>query len=342
MMQSQNLLLYRWLLLLKSCQRLNVLRSKGFTLIELLVTLVVSSIVVSGLLYVVVEITSLDNRETRLDQVQLDMKRAMDYMTNDLQEAVYIYDDPTQIAGELASDPNFPDGTGIVPVLAFWRIDPIEDNLPNCSTLSADRVRSCEVLKIRQAAYTLVVYSQIENDGNINWPGQSRIVRYELSKYSNLDTLTVRNGYRDPTDSFDEDAAFETWQANGTPAGSSAVLVDFVADPDVGLSRSPLSDAGGSCSSYGTDSSGVNYYTVSPGTATTTANTSFFTCIRNPDPDNDPDTDDRTNQDVYVFLRGAAQAASNTQRYSYSEESSLPILETQVLVKGIIDKNISD
>lgn len=338
-MRSPNLLLYRWLLSLRCYSRLKSWGSKGFTLIELLITLVVSSIVVSGLLYVVVEITSLDNRESRLDQVQLDMKRAMDYITNDLQEAVYIYDDPSRIAGELASDPSFPDGTGTVPVLAFWRIDPIEDNLPTCDSTSST-FRACEVLSIRQAAYTLVVYSQLENDGNSNWPGQSRIVRYELSKYSSLANLTVRDGYRDPTNSFDENAPFEVWIADGIPAGSAAVLVDFVAAPDSGLNRTPLSDAGGPCSDYGSDSSGANFYNVSPNTATTTANTSFFSCVRNPDPDNDPDTNDRTNQDVYVFLRGAAQAASSSQRYSYSEESSLPILETQVLVKGIIDKDI--
>lgn len=337
-MRSQILFFYRWLLTRKLPRH-----RMGFTLIELLMSLVVSGFVVSGLLYVVVQLVSLDNQEARLDQVQLDMKRAMDYITNDLQEAVYVYDAPAQIAAELTADPNFPDGADTVPVLAFWRIDPIEDSIPNCATaFPADLVkrRTCEVLAIRQAAYTLVVYAQKENNGNNNWPGQSRIVRYELSKYSDLPTLTVKSGYRDPTDSTDANSSFESWQADGTPAGTAAVLVDFVAAPDVGLNRSPLSDAGSACSSYGSDAGGINFYNVVPSTATTTTNTSFFACIRNPDPDNDVTTADRTNQDIYLFLRGAAQSASSSLRYGYSESSSLPILESQVLVKGIIDKDI--
>ena len=337
-MPSRIPVFYRWLLSQKRPQH-----RMGFTLIELLISLVVSSLVVSTLLYIVVELVSLDNQEARLDQVQLDMRRAMDYITNDLQEAVYVYDDPAQISTQLAADPNFPDGTGTVPVLAFWRIDPIEENIPDCATaFSSDVAKKgeCEVLKIRQAAYTLVVYAQKENNGNSNWPGQSRIVRYQLPRYSALSTLTENSGYRDPTDSTDVNASFESWQADGTPAGSAAVLVDFVAAPNTGLARSPLSDSGSACSSYGADTGGSNFYSVVPTTATTTTNTSFFACVRNPDPDNDVTTVDRTNQDVYLFLRGAAQSASSPLDYGYSESSSLPILESQVLVKGIIDKDI--
>ncbi|MEM6450285.1 MAG: prepilin-type N-terminal cleavage/methylation domain-containing protein [Cyanobacteria bacterium P01_D01_bin.105] len=333
-MRSTTLLLYKCLLTLKRFPR-----SKGFTLLELLISIVVASLVISGLLYVVVELVTLDNQESRLDQVQLDTKRAMDYITNDLQEAVYVYEDPSRIATELASDSNFPNGTGNIPVLSFWRIDPIEDNIPAC-VAGSSTAAACEVLSIRQAAYTLVVYIQTENNGNSNWPGQSRIIRYELSKYSDLSTFTVRSGYRDPTDPTDENAPFEVWTADGTPSGTSAVLVDFIAAPDIELNRAPLSDAGAACSSYGSDA-GVNFYNVSPSTATTTANTSFFACVRSSDPDNDPSTTNRENQDVYVFLRGSAQAASSFQRYAYSEESSLPMLETQVLVKGIIDKNLN-
>ena len=87
---------------------------------------------------------------------------------------------------------------------------------------------------------------QRANDGNSNWPGQSRIIRYELSKYSDLATLTTRSGYRDPTTPDDNLASFEVWQNGGTPAGSSAVLVDYVQTPTPPqpLNRSPLSDAG--------------------------------------------------------------------------------------------------
>ncbi|MEO0887084.1 MAG: prepilin-type N-terminal cleavage/methylation domain-containing protein [Cyanobacteria bacterium J06648_10] len=328
--------LYQYLLTLKKQSR------KGFTLIELLVSLIISGLIISTLLYVVVDLVSLDNREARLNQVQLDTKRALDYITNDLQEAVYIYQDPAAISAQLTGDSRFPTpDANTFPVLAFWRIDPV-DNLPDCTTGSLAFQSTCQVLSIRRATYTLVVYIQRNNDGNRNWPGQSRLIRYELTKYSDINTLAIRPGYKDPTDSTVANSSFETWTSDGVPSGNAAVLVDYIASPDLELNRAPLADAGAPCSSYGNDgaTTPVNLYSITPTTASSTANTSFFACIRNPDPDNDPTTTNRANQDVYVFLRGAAQGEGDSRQYGYSESTSLPLLETQVLVRGIIDKNL--
>ncbi|MEL7069151.1 MAG: prepilin-type N-terminal cleavage/methylation domain-containing protein [Cyanobacteria bacterium J06581_3] len=334
-MHSHTSFIHRWLL-----SRKKQASSSGFTLLELLISLIVASMVVSGLLYMVVELTKIDKREATVDQVQSDMKRAMDYITDDLQEAVYVYTDPTQVTAELIADSAYP--TGAVPVLAFWRIDPLE-SLPSCNTGTDEFKRLCNILHIRQSAYTLVVYFQ-KADGansNRNWPGQSRIIRYELSRYTSesIKKLEERPGYRDPASTTDKDASFEKWKAKGTPTGFSAVLVDFVQSPTVLLEREPLAiNADDSCSNYGTDDvDGSPLYTVVPQNASFSTNTSFFACVRNPDPDNDAETSNRANQDIYVFLRGSTQGAGIR---SFSDESSLPILETQVLVKGIIDKNI--
>lgn len=332
--------------------------SAGFTLLELLISMLIASIVVSGLLYLVVELAQIDRRESILDEVQRDMQRAMDYIGDDLQEAVYVYPNPERIAGLLDRDPKFPsDRENDTPVLAFWRIDPIENSplglctpgSSNFNSTAAD-FQSCRVLRIRQSAYTLVVYVQRVNNGrnSANWSGRSRLIRYELSKYSNLDTLTIRNGYRDPTNSTDSVAGFEVWKpkiSGGTPAGNSAVLTDFVQSPTVLLNRPPLSPAASaattpSCSSFGSDASGNALYKVVPSTATTTSNTSFFACVRDDDLDDNPDTLERSNQDVYVFLRGNAVDGPPGVVNAFSEESALPVLETRVLVKGIIDKDL--
>lgn len=341
-MRPYLVLLHRWLFLLNSQRQ----RSKGFTLLELLISLAIASVVVGGLLFGVVQLTTMDKREGNLDQVQRDMNRAMKYITDDLQEAVYVYTDPQDITTQLASDPAFPDGTGEVPILAFWRIDPIETGLPACvSTMSVDTLRDCQSLRIRQAAYTLVVYVQKTNDGNRNWPGQSRIIRYELSKYSgNIATLTVRAGYRDPTNPTDADARFEQWKiATGSvPNGFSAVLVDYVQNPafssPVTLNRAPLNDTDGACRGYGLDSNGNQLYEVVPSTATVSRSNTFFACVRNPTIGGG--AANRGNQDVYVFLRGNVQGVSGGVR-GYSDETSLPILETQVLVKGVVNKGFS-
>lgn len=303
--------------------------------------MVISSIVTSGLLYLVVEIMQVDRREASLDQVQRDMQRAINYIGDDLQEALYVYSDPASIATLLGADTQFPNETEDTPVLAFWRVDPIEDNLPDCTSYAAGTpaLSQCESLRIRQASYTLVVYVQRTNDGNANWPGQSRLIRYELSKYTDTATMAVRNGYRDPADLEDGASSFETWvpdTTGGNPAGTSAVLVDFVMAPTATLDRSPLSDPTEPCSSYGTNASGDFLYQVVPNTTTTTTNTSFFACVRSAD----TDTEERANQDVYVFLRGNAYDGPSGSINMASDESALPVLETRVLVKGVINKRI--
>jgi prepilin-type N-terminal cleavage/methylation domain-containing protein len=340
-MQPLLLFFYKWLFAASKPRH----RLKGFTLIELLISLVMASIVMAGLLSMVVQLTTEDKRESNLDQVQRDMNRAMEFIADDLQEAVYVYPNPQQMATQLAADPNFPDATGEVPVLAFWRIDPVESGIPTCAstTMTATVFQQCQLLKVRQASYTLIVYVQKVNNGNANWPGQSRIIRYELSKYANPIpvTLAMRSGYRDPTDSTDALAPFELWQSNGTPAGNANVLIDYVQAPTfttpVALNRAPLSDAGGACRGYGVVNSTPSYSVV-PNTATTTTNNTFFACVRNPNIGGVIGT--RGSQDVYLFLRGNVQSVNGGVR-SYSDKTSLPILETQVTVKGVVNKGFS-
>ncbi|MEO0769938.1 MAG: prepilin-type N-terminal cleavage/methylation domain-containing protein [Cyanobacteria bacterium J06649_4] len=321
-------------------------RLSGFTLLELLISIVVASLVVSGLLTLTNEILQIDRRESILDQVQRDMQRAVDYIGDDLKEAVYVYPNPERFTTLLASDLKFPDSSNDTPVLAFWRIDPIEKNLPTvCVKSSGDYDEddadfgNCKVLRLRQSAYTLVIYVQRVNDGtNANWSGQSRLIRYELPNYSDVAKLIETPGYRDPASLTDGDARFEAWipKAGETPVGNSAVLVDFVESPTVTLNRSPLSDATQACSSFGTNADGTFEYQAVPSTATTSTNTSFFACVRKPD-----GTDSqRTNQDVYVFLKGNAIDGAPGVVNAFSDESALPVLETRVVVRGIIDKSL--
>jgi len=301
--------------------------SAGFTLLELLVAMIVASIVVSGLLYLVVELLQIYRRESTLTRVQQDMQRAIDYVADDIKEAVYIYDDLSWIDDPTDNGLNdLP--SGAVPILAFWRPDAIDvGDLPNdCNTLgSASTSDQCEVLKIRQSAYSLVVYLQKARDTNANWSGESRIIRYELDKYSNLANLTPTPGYRDPAL---EGVDFSTWSSSGTTQGSKAVLVDFVAAPTAPYNKAPLSD---SCSSLGAN------YNIVPSTANSTSATSFFACIKDPSPDL-AGAEGNGNQDAYLFLRGSVDGAGGAIN-AFSDDSALPTLETRVLMRGVINKN---
>lgn len=303
----------------------------GFTLLELLVSMLVAGIIVSGLLYVIVELLQINRREAALDQTQRDMQRALNYIADDIREAVYIYDTPALVTGTGKLD-DLPSGT---PVLAFWRPVPIED-LPSCAPWStsgtspdAGKFDQCQVLSIRQAAYSLVVYVQKDRtSSDIVWRGASRIIRYELDKYKGaLTNLTITPGYQDPTT---PGIGFGAWEkeAGKTTEGISTVLVDFVDSPTASVSIAPSQ----SCTSLGAS------YKVVPSTAKTlTSNTSFFGCVR--DPSGADDKGSNSNQDVYLFLRGNAVDGSQGTVNSFSESSSLPTLKTRVLMRGVVNKN---
>lgn len=299
-------------------------RRQGFTLLELLVAMIMGAILISGLLYIAVELLGVNRREEALTQTQQDMKRAIDYITQDAREAVYVYSAP----GITDPDTNTftPFSTllddlpaGATPILAFWRIDPVD--IPaslDCSAVAAAKEAECNTLKIRQAVYTLVVYLQEDNTGNDIWEGPSRIIRYELPKYSNLANLTQTPGYVDPTS---QDSSFEAWAPSGTVnAPSSAVLADSV--DFLATDQNPTCPAN---------------YDLTPA-----GNTSFYVCVLSNNPLDAADVLDqgRSNQSLLVYLRGNATEGQGRGGLmnTNSEEGRLPTLESQILIRGVLDK----
>ena len=74
---------------------LNVSRhkhNKGFTLTELLIAIFTAAIVISALLTAMVQILQADRRENQKTQVQQQIQSALNYITQDLKQAVYVYD----------------------------------------------------------------------------------------------------------------------------------------------------------------------------------------------------------------------------------------------------------
>lgn len=325
-------------------------KSYGFTLLELLISMIIASIVTSGLLYLVNELVSIDRREEKLANVQRDMQRAIDYIADDLQEAVYVYSDPTVIitgADRLAStDPNFPDG---VPVLAFWKPEPLTleqsrvMGTVNCASLADPFDDDCRALKLRQSFYSLVVYLSVDNLGassNTNWQGQSRIIRYTLPQYraGAIGTTGQQTpGFVLPNNDF------INWvpAADVDTAGDWDVLVDNVDATDpvyppvVALADATAAppDLVGGCDAEYTRSpsiDSINTYGNSD---------SFVACIGTPGT-----VGSGQNQDVEIFLRGqtktASQEISNPLPADASSGNSnlVPTLETRVLVRGAANK----
>lgn len=307
--------------------------NQGFTLLELLVALIMSGVIFAGLMTIIVNFLQIDRRESKLDQLQQDTRRAADFIADDLREAIYVYDlalpdpaDPDALAlSELAPYIT----AGSQPVLALWRPVPIEseDELANieddntvtppvtCVTRydpDADAIAECEILKARRASYSLVIYAHRLNVDGEPWQGPARIERYELPKYVNLanaaNPFTQTPGYTDPTDAGSTDTfnQLETWPASAVgPALTPTTLVDQIGlnytTEDAAIADAQFVDCAGITGGV------AGQYAAVPANAT--EDSSFYACVRDPAPDptaatNPNNVGVRSSQDVYLVVQG--------------------------------------
>ena len=313
-------------------------RRRGFTLLELLIAVAISGIVVSGLLYLVVELIRVDNREIALETVQRDTQRALDYIADDLQEAVFVYEDFDDADTFVVDDT---EGVGVAvpgqPILAFWKINPIDEvelAALNCDGFSTDEEKNeCRALEIRRGSYDLVVYTQINTPGG-SWKGSSRLARYELRQYNNIapTTLDESGGYVNPRST---ESGFSGWQkqADENAGGNTTVLVDYIAEPNFDTTAGAAADCDVLTGGDPIDPDDNDNYVLSPPNAR--SDTSFFACVRN------SAADDPRNQDVFIFLKGDTTGLA-TSLSPASAASRFPVLQTQVLVRGILDKSPAD
>ena len=142
----------------------------GFTLLELLIAMVISSIVVSTLLALVVNILQTNQRDASRSDTQRDMQMAMDYIVRDVREATYVYGvtqstnaagtlDPkesclyaygeaaaldrgqkSKCTGLLSFLPRFLTSPDNIPVLAFWKPESLPSSLRNACRAAASNV----------------------------------------------------------------------------------------------------------------------------------------------------------------------------------------------------------
>lgn len=297
-------------------------KSAGFTLIELLVSMVIASIVTSGLMYLVVQLLENNQQDSVKTKNNQEMQSALDFISSELREAVYVYDGEC-LKGNGLPQTNAKYCPGIVnhiinnpdysaPILAFWKLDPLPGVFKEpCKLDTAPAF--CPVGR----TYTLVVYylrTNQETDTE-KWLGKARITRYALPRF--IDDGTTPTGYVSPDQT---GVDFGIWPYRRNPGGTllllqtlkpaanpsnPAVLVDFVDDK---------TDAEVSCPTN---------YQQTPFTAPFGGVRSFYACVRN--------NSANFNQDTIVFLRGNASVkADNTNNTSS--------IQTQVLSRGVVDK----
>ena len=191
----------------------------GFTLIELLVAALIASLLVSVLLGFLLGVLESDRKETAKSNAQEELQATISYISDDLQEAIYIYgaDALADINEQLPhKQVGIPVRTSIcnpttdntcTPILVFWKrynynpnteeaysatsaaakqyvgCMPYEDSSP-ASVLTDCRTSAANGAAYGRDTYTysLVAY-YLKNDTVLNsstWSNTSRILRWEL------------------------------------------------------------------------------------------------------------------------------------------------------------------
>jgi prepilin-type N-terminal cleavage/methylation domain-containing protein len=207
--------------------RHRVYKSAGFTLTELLVSLVVASIFLLATGMIVIETMRVDREETGRTQVQAELTQAMEFIQQDLAEALYIYNDTEQ-------NPQQSDrlGDGIpdviqrlytpgwirrpddaIPVVAFWKLEPIpqgcyrtqrEDGTPGDQIPNLQQIREGRAILPVQPPPE---FPRDQNDRNADWDTLvSRRGIYTLVVYY------LRRNYNDAGNL--EDGSTTPWEGN--------------------------------------------------------------------------------------------------------------------------------
>jgi len=162
---------------------------KGMTLVELLVGAIMAFLIITPMLAFVVDMLNTDRREQVKANTEQDIQAAVDFIAQDLSQAIYIYDN----AGITAIKSNLPVPTSPqvgTPILVFWKRKQVK-NAVSVETNPVDRVppidcnttnNPCNDTYVR----SLIAYYQIKDDTPGIWcqPQGSkcptRIVRYEI------------------------------------------------------------------------------------------------------------------------------------------------------------------
>ncbi len=185
-------------LLLKSQHKRNRSGSaqteKGMTLVELLVGSIMAFLIITPMLAFVVDMLNTDRREQVKTSTEQDIQAAVDFIAQDLSQAIYIYDNralngPPGLNEELVK-PQLPQPNGGIPILVFWKREQLRNSLPINPTVAASvKPRTCDAQTLAQCNDTyvlaLVAYYQIrDNDATWCQPTggdcPTRIVRYEI------------------------------------------------------------------------------------------------------------------------------------------------------------------
>lgn len=306
--------------------------NSGFTLIELLVAMIIATLVITPLLGFMVNILNSDRIEQAKATSEAEIQTAIDYIAQDLEQAVYIYnvngvekvstDDPRGIKNQI---PPSATATGCgtstpncFPVLVFWKRETEKKALPF--------VGSTAQTQDDTFVYSLVAYYLVKDPGGI-WSNTARIARFQIKAgVVNPNDPVNANGTtkyvtgREPSDGYKEfdltnagstlSDKMNLWTNTGTAYAAQALtLIDYV---DQSTADSPIQ----------------NCPTDMPRVPSDITIRGFYACVNS------------SNTLAQVYIRGNALArTSNTNSYSAVNSAYFPTASVQVKGRGFLGVN---
>jgi prepilin-type N-terminal cleavage/methylation domain-containing protein len=309
--------------------------AKGFTLLELLVTTAIAAGIVAGLLYIVVQLMGVDQKEASKNETQREMQLALNYISTEMRDAVYVYTGTAMGAqagirnGQSLMDflPANLISADSAPIVAFWKQQPFPKKVKdNCAGSNPPTDIACT----NGSSYALVIYSLSTGNPDGTWKGKARITRYALTEFNDEGART--SGYVNPG-AFNNN--FPTWPYGTGAAGLAnlqtarpgnaipAALVDFVDDTANSTTQTQL------CPND-PETAGEDY-NISPPPGMLTGRLagvrSFYVCV------NSRNVLGNT-QDTLIYLRGNVVGRPG----GFGNTSFLPSLETRVLSRGVLGR----
>ena len=104
---------------------------KGMTLVELLVGSIMAFLIITPMLAFVVDMLNTDRREQVKSNTEQDIQAAVDFIAQDLSQAIHIYDNNATTGIPALIDEGFiPTGPDRTPILVFWKRQIIRNAIP--------------------------------------------------------------------------------------------------------------------------------------------------------------------------------------------------------------------
>ncbi|ULB47767.1 hormogonium polysaccharide secretion pseudopilin HpsC [Limnospira fusiformis KN01] len=286
----------------------------GFTMIELLVSAVVASMIITPILFFVVDVLQTDTREEIRARSEQELQTAADFIRRDLSQAIYIYDGQ----GVNAIRSQLPDSQNVV--LVFWR----QEFIPNAVPPPNDRDRDCDNNRCDDAqVFSLVAYYlQTEREPNSPWSGQARISRLQIrdcprdSSRNCVGDTRPDDGFQSNFESDEENDTLQDimnrWRASGPITQPREVLIDYIYPGVV----AGLADDHCRTALNLDNATEANLLSGNKGSG-------FFVCV----------DWDRTTALVNLRMNAAIRIDPNATEFNPNQRSLFP--ETNFLVKGL-------